>query len=67
MNEDNPFYSNYLFSAKDLNRIPLDWTDKLRLIFRPMLCQQTSDGYIAYFKVGSNATYYLYRMEEIDG
>jgi len=59
---DNPFFHNYVFSAADLDRVPISkWTTPL-LVFKTMYCQLTSDGYEARFKIGYQGQIHLFSL-----
>lgn len=61
----NPFYKNYLFSKDDIDRRPLSFSEKLRMIFSPMYSQM-NDGYIFYFKIASGGAIYLFSYQDDD-
>lgn len=62
----NPFYFNYLFSKKDNKRFIISRYDKIKLFFKPMYVQLTSDGMIAKYKIGNDGAIYLFELQEKD-
>jgi len=65
MTKWNPFNDNHLFNPKDLKRAKLDWRDKLRVLFKPMLVM-IADGGVYYYKV-SGGQYYFFKYVSHDG
>jgi len=59
---NNPFYHNYVFQPPDIDRRKLTWSDKLRVLFKPMLVQLTEDG-IVYYKRDGSGRIYLFKYE----
>lgn len=59
---DNPFFSNYLFSAADLQRLRIRWWEYPLLWFRPTYVQ-IADGHVFHFKIGGRGEIYLMRTE----
>lgn len=58
---NNPFYSNHIFSKKDLSRMKCSQWDCPILFFIPMKVQITEDG-VFYYKTWRNR-YYLFRHD----
>lgn len=65
MTKWNPFYSNHLFSTKDLQRAKLTWGDKLKVLLWPMKVM-LADGGAYYYKV-KGGTYYFFKYVSHDG
>lgn len=63
---ENPFFSNHIFSKKDLNRakLRLYWWQKIALWFHPTYVQ-INDGYEFHFKV-SQTRYYLMKVKKFE-
>ena len=61
---DNPFYQNYLFSEEDIKRATIRSWHYPTLIFKPMYCQLTPDGYLARFKIDNAGRIYLFSMDK---
>ena len=61
---DNPYYSNYLFSQKDLKRRKIKYIDlweRIRVWLAPMLCQ-VNGGYTWHCKI-VNGKYFVFKYE----
>jgi len=65
MSRDNPFYSNHVFTDKDLQRkvLKIDLWERFWLIFRPTLVQ-LSGGYVFHYKT-MWGRYYLIKEEVV--
>ena len=59
---DNPFYRNYLFFTADLSRIRIKWYHYFLLLFRPMYCQLTPEGYSVHFKTTADGRIFIFKM-----
>ncbi len=64
LRHDNPFYSNHVFSMKDVARksLKITWTERFALFFLPMLVQ-LSEGRVFYYKTWGGR-YYLIKDED---
>jgi 1-acyl-sn-glycerol-3-phosphate acyltransferase len=62
--EDNPFYKNYLFTKKDLQRRKLTLADRLSVIFRPMYVQ-ICEGFVVRFKTTADGRIFVFGFEDL--
>ena len=56
--KDNPFYHNYVFSQKDIDRAIIKWWKYPLLMFLPTYVQ-CSEGYAWFYKTFDGAIYYM--------